>query len=314
MQDAAPDLITCKYDVQRKRTLQERIAFADAALVAEQKRRQRLSDQLRMEHDDVERLEGMSFATFLATLRGVRDERLRAERDEYVAARLRYDQSVAAVAALEAQIVALRDEIASLEGAEARYEAGLAAREQEVLASGTAARHRLAALAEELGTHRAAARELDEAMAAARAANAALGEVLRMLEKAEDWGTWDMLGGGLITTVVKHDRIEKARDAAGRARQKLQRLGIELADVGMDGGGLDVEVGELLGFADYFMDGFWVDAMVQSRIEDAARRVEGANRQVLALLARLRAEAARTTDRAAALEQERRTLLETRRP
>jgi hypothetical protein len=313
MQTAALDLVSCKYDVQRKHTAEPRIARVREALAAEQKRRQELSRQLRMEQDDVERLEGMSFAAFVATLRGVKDERLRAERDEYLAARLRHDESVASAAALEAQLAELQAELASLDGAEARYEAALAAREQQVLASGSAARHRLQALAQEMGTLRATARELDEGAAAAHASEAALGEVLAMLEKAVEWGQWDMWGaGGLITTAIKHDHIEKARKAAGRARQTLQRLSIELADVGMEGGGLEVEVGELLGAADYFMDVFWVDLAVQRRIEDARDNVKKAGRQVVALIGRLQAEAARTAERTAALEGERRTLLEIR--
>jgi chromosome segregation ATPase len=313
MQTAAPDLVSCKYDVERKHTVEQRIARVREALAAEQKRRQQLSDCLRMEQDDVERLEGMSFAALMATLRGVKDERLRAERDEYVAARLRHDESIASVAALEAQVAALQDESALLEGAEPRYEAALAAREREVLASGAAAGARLTALAQEMGTLRATAGELNEAMAAAHAAEAALGQVLAMLEKAAEWGQWDMwASGGLITTAIKHDHIEKAREAAGRARQKLQRLSIELADVGMEGGSLEVEVGELLGFADYFMDGFWVDWTVQRRIEEATDRVKVAGRQVVALLGRLQAEVTRITERMAALEQERRTLLEAR--
>jgi hypothetical protein len=313
MEAAAPDLVACKYDVQRKHTLAARLSCVRASLDDEQKRRQELSGRLRMEQDDVERLEGMSFATFMATLLGVREERLRAERDEYVAARLRHDESLSAIAALELQAAELRAELGSLEGAEARYEAALAGREQALLASTTPGGHRLAALMQELGTQRAAARELDEAAAAAHAAEAARGKVLAMLKKAAEWGQWDLwAGGGMITTAIKHDHMEKAREAAGRARQKLQRLSIELADVGMQDGELEVEMGELLGFADYFMDGFWVDWMVQRRIEEAIHRVKHARRVAVALVRHLQAPAARTIQRTRALERERRSLVEAR--
>ncbi len=307
------DLVACKYGVERKHLVAVRLSYVRASLAAEQRRRQELSGRLRMEQDDVERLEGMSFATFMATLRGVREERLRAERDEYVAVRLRHDESLSASAALRSQAAELEAELGTLKGAEARYEAAVAGREQALLASATPGGHRLAALMQELGTQRAVARELDEAAAAAHAAAAALGELLAMLEKAVGWGQWDMwAGGGMITTAIKHDYIEKARGAAGRARQKLQRLGIELADVGMQGGELEVEMGELLGFADYFMDGFWVDWMVQRRIEEATGRVRHARREVVALVRRLQAQAARTAQHTATLEQERSALIEPR--
>lgn len=310
MESKELDLATCEYDVQRKHAADQRLTRLLYARAAEEQRLDGLVRQLRMEEEDVERLEGMSLAAFVATLRGIKDERLKAEREEYVAAKLRYDECTAALDALRTQVGDVAREATSLAGAEERYRAALAAREQQVLASASPERDRVAAVAREIGAERAHIHELDQAAAAAHAAVQALQTVHKSLDSAASWGAWDTWGGGgLISTSMKHSHIDEASRAAGRARQALQRLDIELADVGMQGGALEVQLGDFHAFADYFLDNFWTDLGVQDRIEEAQRRVVRAAEQVQALRTRLRAHADRARERIEQLETERRAVL-----
>lgn len=310
MQPAEADLVTCKYDVERKHALEQRLSHVRESLAAEHERRLDLAERLRVEQEDVERLEGMSFASFLATLRGIRDERLSAEREQYVAARLQHDGVVATVTALQAQAAEVEAELAALAGAEARYEAALAAREQQLLASDAPGRDALLPLVEELGTLRSTLRELDEAAAAADAADRALSRVAELLGKAAEWGALDLLGGGLIATALKHERIKEAGEAAAVARKEMQRLGTELSDAGMAAAGLEVELGEFAAAADFWLDGFLSDWLVQDRIKEARQRVETSQAGVHRIRDRVRAEAARLRERAAAVEADRRLHLE----
>ena len=50
---------------------------------------------------------------------------------------------------------------------------------------------------------------------------------------------------------------------------------------------LDIEMGDFLSFADWFFDGFFVDWMVQDRINKAREQVSEAIRQVEDILRRL---------------------------
>lgn len=304
------DLATCESDVQRKQAAEVRRSRMLGALALEEKRLDDLARQLRIEEDDVERLEGMSLAAFIATVRGIKDERLTAERAEYVAAKLRYDECVAALEALRTQVADVGRELDGLRGAETRYEAALAAREQQVLASDSAVREQVMTVERQAGAERARIHELNEAATAANAAVQALKAVHESLGSAAGWGAWDTWGGGgLISTSMKYGHIDKARHAAARARQALQRLNIELADVGMDGAALDVRLTDFQEFADYFLDNFWTDLSVQSRIEESQARVVHAGQQVVALRTRLRAEADAAAARIEQLENERRALL-----
>jgi hypothetical protein len=310
MPDPAPDLAALRYDVERRHALQNRLDRVRQALADEHARQRQLAGRMQFERADVERLEGMTLAAFLTALRGTRDERLTKERREYVAAKLVHDDCARSVAAMEAQVRELQDQVQLLDGAEARYEAALAAREREALAASGGLSDRLRALADEIGTLQSAARELDEAAAAAADARSALADTAEMLGKASDWGDWDLFGGGLLTTAIKHDRMARARAASERARDHLQRLRTELADVGMAGGELKADVSGLATFADYLMDGFLVDWFVQGRIDQARQRVANARVDLHPVLVRLRAEADGKRHRIADLEHERRLLLQ----
>ncbi|HEX6041011.1 hypothetical protein [Longimicrobium sp.] len=304
------DLPRLREDVARKSALAQRLQAVRTSLAAEQGRRKRLAERLRAEKEDLDRLEGMSLSAFLATLTGSRGERTERERQEYLAAKLAYDSWAAGVAALSEQEGEIQAELAALRDAEARYEAALAGRERERVARGGEGAARLFALATELGDARAAARELDEAANAASAAGKALDELIRLLDEAEELNRADFVRDDHYTTARKHERLGEARSAAGFAGQKLQRLRTELSDVRVQGGGLAVDVGEALSFADYFMDGLFVDWIVQRRIEQARERAGRTRGQVRSLTIDLRARASRAQEHAGRLEAERRALLE----
>ena len=75
--------------------------------------------------------------------------------------------------------------------------------------------------------------------------------------------------------------------AAPDAKVDLRKFQQELNDVqGLDY--INVDVGEFMAFADFFLDGFIVDFMVQQKIADARRQVNSAITRTEFLLSQLR--------------------------
>ena len=151
-------------------------------------------------------------------------------------------------------------------------------------------------------------REIQEAIQAGLAAQRALEEMSGDLSGAENWGIWDMVGGGMMATFAKHGCLDDAQDAAYEARRALSRFRTELADVSSDQVP-DVELGEFALFADYFFDGLFADLLVQSRIRDAQRQVDDILGRVEQLVARLRAERESLEGKQGQLDWERERLL-----
>ena len=130
------------------------------------------------------------------------------------------------------------------------------------------------------------ATEVREAIDAADAALKHLGNAADMLDDAGRWGIVDMIGGGLITTMLKHRKISDAQDEIDEAKRALRIFVKELDDVD-EATGLNVELGSGLQFADIIFDGVLADWIAQNKIDRAKQQVADAMRQVYAVRAQL---------------------------
>ena len=127
------------------------------------------------------------------------------------------------------------------------------------------------------------AKEVQEARYAGLRALDSLRAAQKALESARGWGIFDILGGGTISTLVKHSKLDRAREHIENAQYALKKFRRELADVDLP----DVWIDGLLTFADFIFDGFFADLLVQQRINEARRQIERTCRQVEDILRRL---------------------------
>ena len=164
-------------------------------------------------------------------------------------------------------------------------------------------------IVEKLAACRSMCREIDEAVRAGRQAAFDLDSAGGKLESAGNWGVYDMLGGGMLATAIKHSRMDEARDLMYQAQCALSRFRSELADVKVQAD-LGLEVGAFETFGDYFFDGLLFDWMVQSKIRDSQDSVNETRSRVEAALGKLEDLRVRTEQEAAALEAELRRLTE----
>lgn len=126
--------------------------------------------------------------------------------------------------------------------------------------------------------------ERQEAIVAGERALDSLIEAQNQLRKARNWGIYDILGGGFLSSMIKHSKIDNARSCIERAKYDLDVFNRELQDVS---GSINVGIGGLLTFFDV-MDNFFADLLVQSKISDASRQVEQAIYKVEDILRRLK--------------------------
>lgn len=109
-------------------------------LKAQHEERKRAAEEalkvLYREQEDVEELERLSFASFLARIRGEQAERLDQERREAVAAKARYDVARRDLEDLEARFQAAQKERAGLEGLRGRWKALMEEKEELLCQAG----------------------------------------------------------------------------------------------------------------------------------------------------------------------------------
>ena len=129
--------------------------------------------------------------------------------------------------------------------------------------------------------------EIQEAIDAADRALRSLERARDSLHSAKGWGVFDMLGGGFISTWVKHSNMNEAEKSLADVQAALREFRKELDDVDemID---LSFNNADLLTFADYFMDGLFADFLMQGRINDAIGNVDNTIDQVTAIRNALR--------------------------
>jgi len=128
--------------------------------------------------------------------------------------------------------------------------------------------------------------EIQEAIQAADNAVFHLNAAKECLRKAGNWGVVDLLGGGLLSTFIKHSKMGDAEQELASAREALRQFAGELADVG-DAVDFDIQVNDFLSFADYFFDGLIADWLMQKRISEANQQVTEALERVTQIRSRL---------------------------
>jgi hypothetical protein len=133
-------------------------------------------------------------------------------------------------------------------------------------------------------------KECREALDAGNRALNSLRNAKSCLDSARNWGIFDMLGGGLLSGLIKRSKIKDAQGLMNRARQDLKTFSRELDDVHMSGQ-LEVEINDFIGFADLLWDNFLIDWMMQDRINNARFQLDEVIRRVEGILGRLQYEA-----------------------
>lgn len=248
-----------------------------------------LEQRFREEQADVDRLEGRSLSAFFYNVIGKKDEKLTQERQEAYAARVKYDAAVGELAGIEEDLARCQAELDSLRDCEDRYAAVLREKTQAVKAAGGDAAEKILKLEEREADLESQGRELDEALAAGEAARATADRIADSLRSAEEWGDWDIVGGGLITDLAKHRHLDEAQTAVESLQSQLRRFKTELADVTVSA---DFQVGidGFLRVADYLFDGFFADWLVLDRIQQSRRQVQETRSQICSVLDYLRGQ------------------------
>jgi len=261
------------------------------------------------EGKDLKKYESLSLTGLFHTILGNKEEQLEKERQEFLAAKLKYDETKTAVKDLETGISGLIKELAAYGEVDDQYNRIMRAKETYIIEHNDENSNKLMDLIEELAGIRSSIKEIKEAMSAGHLVKEKLQQMIGSLESAGNWGTWDMLGGGFLATAVKHSRIDDARSLAYDVQKLLREFRYELEDVDAYIE-LDVNIGSFETFADYFFDGLISDWIVQSRINDSLNNSLMMRDNIDDILSRLSRKLDEAQKKSVSMEQEKKHIIE----
>ena len=264
------------------------------------------------ERADVEQLEGLSFTALLWTVLRRKEERREKEQSELATVQLKHDAAAAEVHGLQAEREQLSSELAGLADVDSAYAELVARKEQLLLELGDERGQQLLEMSELGSRLRAESKELEEAENAGESAERAVREVLRALEAAAGWGQWDLWAGGdMVSSSIKHSRLDDAKHAAQTANTKLDRFRRELQDTQLTVDAVEcVELNEMDRFIDVFLDNFFTDWNVQNGINRSLEATQHALAQVMSARVILEQRLRKAQAEISSTERDRTRLLE----
>lgn len=255
--------------------MEERLQQKDkwkAELKELQRKKEALREEIReleetkdSEFRDVEALEKRGLSNLLSKITGKMEEKRIKEEQEAVLAADACDAAAEKLKALNEKIFLIQHEIIELGDIERQIEGALIEKEKWIREYCPSKALEIDRKKEHAAFLRKQEQELGEAVSAGHSALHTVEQIIDELDSAKGWGTFDLIGGGLVSDLVKHSHLDRAGDLANQLKRELARFRTELADVTIDDQ-IHVQISGFLKFADFFWDGFFADFMVLDKI------------------------------------------------
>lgn len=270
------EIANLKAELRYIETHKEFLELLKKECLALEKQKQEYEQRLYKENKDVENLEKTTIISLFHSIIGNKENRLEKERQEAMQASMDYHRIANEYQLKEAEVDKLQKRIQQ----EYRIKQQLQQLQLEFIQTTNPQQAKqIQQFLTEYEELQKLSKEITEAIQAGLELTNSLEEVISELSSAKGWGIYDMVGGGLISTAIKHQHMDKAQRNYETVKIKITSFEKELKDVN----DLSIEY-NILGTAlltfDYIFDSLFVDWLVQSKISKNKRNMEELYNQV----------------------------------
>lgn len=265
--------------LERLDDLQQQLKTVNRNIGTMQSKLPGLEQSVRDEQADVDRMESGGISSFVYSILGRQEEKLEKERWEAKQAQDQYQAALNTLQDLNRQREAISDSIARLGDPQRNYQRLYEAQRQKLLRSSGPAGAHLRSLEEDGRQLRSLEQELIEARDAGTRVMDQIDRIQKSLSKASTWGTVDLFTDGFFADMAKYSHMDDAQAEMQELNRLLRQFSKELQDVDTHAN-LSADIGSGMRFADFFFDGFFIDAMALSRIDRVKNQVEQIASQV----------------------------------
>jgi hypothetical protein len=240
---------------------------------------------LNKEQNDVDKLENNSIDKLVFTILNNYEKKYDKEVSELESASLDYDRLLEDRRYYEDKLKDLTKEFESIN---VNNEDLLLAKRDKLreLANDPAISKKISSFTEEINNINSDVIEVNEAYSIGQQAVTRLNDIKRQLDSAEGWGLFDIMGGGMVSSLIKHERMNQAKTEINRLKKLLKSYENELADVDY-AEHLDIEIDGFIAFTDIFMDNIFSDFSSLNSIKKAKIQVENTYNRVYDIQERL---------------------------
>ena len=217
--------------------------------------------------------------TFLSKIIPGREKKLEVCRMMADEAAAKYDTAIHALMENTDQIHKLERQVSNGHQARLKLDSLIAQKAALIQQTGGDLAQALADLDNRLYTLSQRRTELDQAVQAGRGALATIDSIIDKLQNAQNWGTFDIVGGGLITDIAKHSNLDDASQLTYTLQKQIHAFQKELSDISIHAD-FSIEVSDFMKFADFAFDGLIADWLVLDKINSSLSQATHTRNQI----------------------------------
>lgn len=269
----------------------------------------KLSKEVDKEQAEFENMEKLNLKSVFHKVLGSKEQQIEKERQEYLQVFLKYNEAKKSLELLEFEKATLEKQLVDEASIEAEYQRLLQAKEAEIIRMDPKIGGTLRVLFKEKEQKQRMIIEIEEAITAGERSLHLLNQMVGHLNKARNWGQWDMANRGPMTTMMKHSAVDRARGVSHKAKVELQRFGDELRDVYGEDFNFPFRIESFSGFMDMFFDNLISDWIIQNKIKNSLANCLSVRDKVMRLVSSLKAEIPAVQNEIKELEQKRKKII-----
>lgn len=264
--------------VLRKKAIEKKLKLLNDQRYEIDKKARELDKVRLKEEKDVEKLQGKNLTALYYYIRGMKEGQLEQEQKEAYEAAVEYEMAVEERQAIDKDIAEYEWELSTLNGCEERYEKILKERKEEIIHSRGEGKEKVLEFEEQFAYLDSQRQEVKEAMAAGGRARIMANDVLIFLDEAKGFGIMDLLGGDVSAYAAKRNALEHAQQLALKLKASISKFKIELSQIHIHEEAqmhvdTQIKVEGFLHFADFFLDGLYMDWLVLTKIDRSQKQM-----------------------------------------
>ena len=266
-----------KKSINLKKILKREVYILEDNLEKDKNKLYNLAKDLKKKKKDIDNLNKFSFSNILAIVLNNKENKLEKEEQEYLMVKLKYDELLGSINILKEDLVSKRSILRTLGNCEEEYNKVINEKIKLIKVYGNFdIKEKISNLDKRINNILNEIREIKEAYSVGRKLIIQVSYAKDELRSAKNWGIFDIAGGDMISSIVKHNKIKKANDKFYRIKELINSFNKELGDINLSNLSFSTTTVTL----DLFFDNIFTDISVQNKINDELNNIEQLNIKV----------------------------------
>jgi tetratricopeptide (TPR) repeat protein len=237
------------------------------------------------EESDVEKIEGLSLQSLVYSVMGKKKEKLSKEKKEAYAAVAKFDLASRELDRILDYIAELEYELKCLKDCESEYEKSI---NKKIVLIKLHNKEKAKEFVEYENRYIQLEKnviEIEEAIQASNKAVDKINQVIKCLDSAIQYSEIDMSNPRLEISMVKHEELDKAHRLIKSLHFNLVKVKAELKDVDVYSvTNMNVKINSYLKFADFFLDGLFIDITIHQHINEVITEVNNMKDEISVII------------------------------